>query len=68
MARQERDFPHLSAFFSSFEREVSVTWAPKMHSPLFGVFEHDVSAKRAWHERDQIAFDREMIVKIALHY
>ena len=39
-----------------------------MRSPLFRVFEGDVSAKRALHERDQIAFEREISAKIALRY
>ena len=64
-------FPHLSAFFPIWargERSLSATWAPKMRSPLFGVFERDVSANRVRRERDQIAFEREMSAKIALRY
>ena len=44
-------FPIWAPFFP-FEREVSAMWAPKMRSPLFGVFQCDVSAKRAERELD----------------
>ena len=80
MARQERDFSHLSAFFP-FERKVSAIWArgehlkcdhhfsgwaPKLRLPLFGVFDCDLSAKIARRERDQVAFECEMSAKICV--
>ena len=71
MARQERDFSPLERVFPIWvrgERSLRATLAPKMRSPLFGMFERDVSAKRARRERDQIAFECDMSAKISLCY
>ena len=71
IARQERDFPIWASvypFWVRGERSLSAMWAPKMRSPLFGVFEHNLSARRARPEREQIEFEREMSAKIALRY
>ena len=42
----------ISNFWARRERSMSAVWAPKMRSPLFGVFERDVSATWARLECD----------------
>ena len=57
-APRARFFPiwaHVFPIWARPEREVSAIWAPKMRSPLLGVFERDVSATWARRERDMSA-------------
>ena len=74
MARQERAFTHFSAFLPIWARgepSLSVKWAPKMRSPLFGVFERDVSTKNttwAWPDCIWARDERKNCLALFLHF
>ena len=56
----------LNAFWTRSEHDVSASLAQPMHSPLFRVFERNVSANRARCELGRIAFERVMSAKVTL--